>query len=325
MVSTGNMADRGIESRFRRRDVQLFLEKNNFYLGAGSRQLSTGMYILPHPIIYAEKPNEDSECMALGALENSVDIWHQRLAHLNSGDLTILHKHIDDVPQLTPIKGVCRACRLGKAHKLPFLGHFEDAKALSDVIHSDVVGPIEPSYPDSYRYIATFLDGYTRYTLVVFLKHRSELSEAYKIMLLKLNELGRENPSHKPIESIRRLHSDGAKEYVALQNPLKGSTLKSFSAPYTPAHNGMAERVNRTMLEGALTMLIQENLPTCLWTFAIKHAIYVRKRTPHSATGVTPFSLVTGRKPSLRYLRLFGCRSFVLRLPRASKFDSKAM
>ena len=111
------------------------------------------------------------------------------------------------------------------------------------------------------------------------MQHRSDIHHIFKNVKAKFQDIGGAN--------IKKLHSDGAKEYLALQDSLGGGEeSKSFSPPYTPELNGIAERVNRTMVEGALAMLIQANLPSCLWPFALKHAIYVRNRIPHSATGL---------------------------------------
>ena len=111
-----------------------------------------------------------------------------------------------------------------------------------------------------------------------------------------------------------------------MQNDIGGvNQNKSFSPPYTPELNGIAERVNRTMVEAALSMLIQANLPSYLWPFALKHAIHVRNRVPHSATGKTPYLVMTGHKPSLKHFRVFGCAAYVLRQPSGSKFESRAV
>lgn len=90
--------------------------------------------------------------------------------------------------------------------------------------------------------------------------------------------------------AIIQIHSDNAKEFLALQNDLGGlhvNRTKSFAPPHTPELNGIAERINRTMVEAALSLLIQADLPSCLCPFAFKHVIYVRNRIPHSTVGVT--------------------------------------
>ena len=226
--------------------------------------------------------------------------------------LVTLHKHADDVPDLQQSDDLCRACRLGKAHKLAFLGHFNRAEVVGDFLHSDIVGPLELSFPDKYNYVSTFLDDHSRYTLIGLMTRRSMLEHTFKQAYAMFSEFGGDI-------KISMVHSDGAKEYIALQNDIGGvNQNKSFSPPYTPELNGIAERVNRTMVEAALSMLIQANLPSCLWPFALKHAIHLRNRVPHSATGKTPYLVMTGHKPSLRHIRVFGCAAYVLRQPSAS-------
>ena len=90
---------------------------------------------------------------------------------MNPRDLPSLHEHVDDVPKLLEPKDVCRACRMGKAHKLPFPGHFEVAEQVGDTVHSDIVGKIEPSFPDRFRDASTFVDGHSRYPMVGFMQH----------------------------------------------------------------------------------------------------------------------------------------------------------
>ena len=49
MVSTGCFAENGIESLFRRHDVRMMLEADQSFIGAGQRNLDSGMYMLPEP------------------------------------------------------------------------------------------------------------------------------------------------------------------------------------------------------------------------------------------------------------------------------------
>ena len=50
LVSTGKLADNGIQSLFCRFDVRLSLQTNSFFIGLGSRDKTSGMYMLPEPI-----------------------------------------------------------------------------------------------------------------------------------------------------------------------------------------------------------------------------------------------------------------------------------
>ena len=57
----------------------------------------------------------------------------------------------------------------------------------------------------------------------------------------------------------------------------------------------------RTMLSGA-------NLSSTYWSWAIRHAVYVKNRLPHASlpNNHTPFQGYTGRRPDLSSLRVFG-------------------
>lgn len=312
LVALGQLEDNGIKSLFDRNKIELVAEKNAFVIGSGTRDCESRLYVFPDPIKHKVSTK------TLSALSYSLDLWHRGLAHINPRDLGSVHKYADDVPKLAKRKDVCRACKLEKEHKLPILGHFEVAERVGDIVHSDIVGKIETSFPDQYRYASTFLDKHSRYTFVGLMRHSSDIHEIFKGVQAKFQKIGG--------ASMNKVHSDGAKEYLALQDSLGGrEEKKSFSPPYTPELNGIAERVSRTMVEGALAMLIQANLPSCLWPFALKHAIHVRNRVPHSATAKTPHLVSTGKQSSLKHIRVFGCAAYVLRQLEGSKSESWAI
>lgn len=124
--------------------------------------------------------------------------------------------------------------------------------------------------------------------------------------------------------TIAQLPSDGAKKYEAIVLDFRERKIrKSSFPPYTPELNAIGERINRTMTEAAQFLLIQAHLSKRRRPFALKHAIYVRNRVWHSTVGDTSFSVLMSRKTSLRHVRVFGCTTFLLRLPRLSKFDAR--
>ena len=92
----------------------------------------------------------------------------------------------------------------------------------------------------------------------------------------------------------------------------KGITIKT-TAPYLPSQNGIAERLNRTLLETARAMIIAKELPKFLWDEAIAHANYLRIQSPTQALeSQMPYKAETGRKPNVRHLREFGCDIWIL-------------
>jgi GAG-pre-integrase domain len=137
LVSVGRLADKGITSTFKQGFVNFQVAESGFDIGSGTRDDITGLYSLPAPEMH-------DTMLAVPA--NDSALWHQRLAHVNMRDLAQMHKHADGVPALPQTKDVCRSCRLGNAHKLPFSSNFSRTSAPGELIHSDIVGPLPISF-----------------------------------------------------------------------------------------------------------------------------------------------------------------------------------
>lgn len=99
---------------------------------------------------------------------------------------------------------VCRPCRLRKASKLPVLGKFERATNVGDIVLSDIVNPLLPSFPDRFRYVSGFVDDHSRHAVLRFMVHRSRITELFLGVNQKLKQLGGD---HVHIEN---LHLDNA-------------------------------------------------------------------------------------------------------------------
>ena len=108
---------------------------------------------------------------------------------------------------------------------------------------------------------------------------------------------------------------------------MENGTSHNFSAPRTPQQNGVVERKNRTLVNIARTMIIESNLPQRFWVEAVNTACHVTNRCQIRAVlNKNPYELVNNRKPILSYLRVFGCRYFVLnnRKDDLGKFDPRS-
>ena len=51
-----------------------------------------------------------------------------------------------------------------------------------------------------------------------------------------------------------------------------------FTAAYSPQQNGVSERMNRTLVEAACSMLIHADLSNAYWAEAVATAAYLRNR-----------------------------------------------
>ena len=118
-------------------------------------------------------------------------------------------------------------------------------------------------------------------------------------------------------EPIMKLRTDNAGEYMSTDFQaylaLKGIEHHP-TIPYSPQQNGVAERVNRTLVESARAMLSHSNLPNKLWAEAIAMAAYLRNCSTTSANEEqrTLFEKWYGHKPKISHLRVFGCTAYSL-------------
>ncbi|GJW58478.1 putative ribonuclease H-like domain-containing protein [Tanacetum coccineum] len=106
--------------------------------------------------------------------------------------------------------------------------------------------------------------------------------------------------------------------------PSKG-IKQEYSNARTPQQNGVAERMNRTLIEAARTMLADSLLPTTFWAEAVSTACYIFNRVRVTKPQKTPYELLFGHKPIISYIRPFGCHVTILdTLSVLGKFDGKS-
>ena len=84
-----------------------------------------------------------------------------------------------------------------------------------------------------------------------------------------------------------------------------------MTVPYTPEHNGVAKRKNRSIVGASRAMLHDQSLPFFLWEDACSTVIYLQNMSPHHALGnKTPEEMFTGNKLEVIRFHIFGCLNF---------------
>ena len=140
--------------------------------------------------------------------------------------------------------------------KLPFKGKDERANGLLDLIHTNVCGPMSVHARGGFVYFITFIDYYSRYGYFYLLRYKSEAFESFKEFRNEVEkQLGR---------SIKSLRSDRGGEYLSqafLDYLRDNGILSQWTPPYTPQHNGVAERRNQTLLDMVRSMMGKPDLP----------------------------------------------------------------
>ncbi|GJR26164.1 retrotransposon protein, putative, ty1-copia subclass [Tanacetum coccineum] len=243
---------------------------------------------------------------------NESSIYTQeKLQHdglLNSTDLRAFEK--------------CVPCMSGKMARKPYTHQVERAKDLLGLIHTDVCGPFKITSRQGANYFVTFTDDFSRYGYVYLLKHKHEVFETFKVFQKEVeNQLGK---------TIKSLRSDRGGEYMSqefLDHLKDHGIIAHRTPPYTPQHNGVSERRNRTLLDMVRSMMSQTTLPKSFWDYALETAARILNMVPTKKVEKTPYEVWHGQAPKLSYLKVWGCEALVKRdtLTKPDKLEPRSI
>ena len=311
LVSVSRAAESGKTVHFDDSGCE-FRDQHGEVIALGARQGS--LYYLK----FARKSQAN-----LAQSENKERLWHRRFGHLNEQSMQKLvrRKLVNHLDYDTSGKiGVCEACIGGKQCKNSFKPSETATSMPLELVHSDVCGKMGQKSIGGAEYFLTLLDDKTHYAWVYPLKTKDQVFERFKEWQAEV-----ENFTGMKIKALR---TDNGGEYTskAFQAHLKACGIRhELTIPKTPEQNGVAERLNRTLVETTRAMLLDANLPHKFWAEAVSTAVYLRNRSPSSAVvGTTPHQAWYGQKPRVEHLRVFGCTAFV-HIPKdeRGKLDSK--
>ena len=205
--------------------------------------------------------------------------------------------------------GTCESCEYAKTTRKKVRREREEPRAshFGDEIHSDVWGPSPIETINHRRYYTSFTDDHTRYTHIALLTTKDETFDAYKHFEAWAGT------QHGV--KLKRLRSDRGGEYLSTEfrDHLRSrGTERRLTTHDTPQHNGIAESLNRRLLERTRAILHQSGLPKFLWGEAVMHAVWLKNRTStRILENMTPFEALTGRKPDLSELPEWGAKVWV--------------
>eukprot|EP00253_Pinus_taeda_P025779 PITA_25779 len=217
-------------------------------------------------------------------------------------------------------KDTCKMVQ-GALNRVSFPSGGKRTKHILELVHSDVFGPVKvPSLGKSVYYVS-FIDDFLRNTWIFFLKKKSQVFDRFKEFKALV-----ENQTEKKIKVLRRDNGGEfySKEFEEFYK--KCGIAQQKTTPYTPQQNGIAERMNKMLMERARSMLSGAGLGQEFWAEAVDTACYLVNRSPSSALDEkTPQEVWTGKKPSLSHLRVFGCDAYVhVPKEKRTKLDSKS-
>jgi hypothetical protein len=226
-------------------------------VGAGPRRSnSSGLWELDWLRVPSAATSPVSSHVVVASVTGSFQQWHHRLGHLCGSRLSsLVHRGL-----LGSVSGDvslnCQGCRLGKQIQLPYPTSASVSQRPFNLVHSDVWGLAPFASKGGHRYYILFIDDFSRYTWLYFMRSRREVLSIYQCFAaMVLTQFS---------TPIRAFRANSAGEYISKQ--LRGvlaeqGTLAQFSYLGAHAQNGIAERKHRHLLETTRAMMIAFSLP----------------------------------------------------------------
>lgn len=291
---------------------------------------NNGVYLNDRKIAAMNNNQYICDSQALSVVQENIDTaeengkwciheWHRRMAHRNIHDIKYMRRFG------LPVKDCdcsddCEDCFVGKMKKRPF-GRGTVFSQPLDCVVSDVCGPLQTESIGRKRYFVTFIDAYSRYCEVNFIREKSDVTEAAIHFIERMkNAIGR-----KP----KIFRSDRGTEYMdhRFQSYLADQGIWfECTVGYCPEQNGMAEKKNDTLMCAARTMLNDANLSKNHWAEAVASANHSTNRIISRGHDKSPYEMLFEKKPKWCEFRQFGCEVYV-KVPDAKrrKLDPKAI
>lgn len=255
--------------------------------------------------------------------DDAMKLAHRRTCHtavdtLKKMESTNAVVGLNVIRSTKNVGNICEACVDGKAMNKAHHRREKTSSKVLELMHTDLCGSISPMGVGGQSYAQLLTDDYSGAMWVSSMPFKSGVGQATKDMVLHAQKL-----TGKKLVTLR---TDGAKEFTmgGCKKFLdeNGSMLDEVP-PYSPQSNGRAERPNRTVFEKARTSLSEMNMMggfdghEMLWPEAIRCVVHVYNRTLTRSSHKdvrhkTPYEIITGSKPDLSNLRIFGSQVKVL-------------
>ncbi|KAH9779930.1 Integrase catalytic domain-containing protein [Citrus sinensis] len=238
--------------------------------------------------LYYLKGGTTDEANVVETHSDTTELWHVRLRHAREKSLQTLMRHGLLKSTKTCKLNLCEYCIVGKKTRVRFGTTNHDTREILEYVHSDVWGPTKTASIGGSHYFVTFVDDFSRRVWVYTMRAKDEVLEIFvKWMKLVETQTGR---------TIKVLRSDNGNEY----------TSDLF------LQNGVAERMNHTLLEKVRCILSNAGLDKKFWAEAMSYASHLVNWLLSAAVGgKTPMKMWSGKHAQdYDSLRIFGCPAY---------------
>nr|GEY83783.1 hypothetical protein [Tanacetum cinerariifolium] len=112
-----------------------------------------------------------------------------------------------------------------------------------------------------------------------------------------------------------------------LDHPKDHGIIAHRTPRYTPQHNGVSEKRNRTLLDMVRFMMSQTTLPKSFWDYALETDARILNMVSTKKVEKTPYEVWHGQALKLSYLKVRGCEVLVKRdtLTKPDKLEPRSI
>ena len=196
------------------------------------------------------------EAGVVNTVEMDSSLWHRRLSYISEKGLKALVSKdvLGDLKKAELER--CSHCMAGKQTRVSFQKHGPTKKKseLLELVHTDVCGPLKVRTLGGASYFLTFIDDCSRKVWVYLLSSKDQVLGKFKEFHVMV-----ERQSGK---KLKRVRSDNGGEYIGPFDAYcrEHGIVHEKTPPKTPQLNGLAERMNRTLMERVRCMLGESKL-----------------------------------------------------------------
>ncbi|CAI7850141.1 unnamed protein product, partial [Closterium sp. NIES-54] len=218
------------------------------------------------------------------------------------------------LPPLPPWPApTCVPCVEGRERTAPHSSEFPPTEAPQQTLHMDVWSPARVRGQGHERYFLLVVDDYSRYTMVILLRSKGDVTEVLidwiRAARLQLKEIFGSD------FLVLRLHSDRGGEFSSARLGAfcrAQGIRQTFTLLASPQQNGIAERRIGMVMDVARTSMIHAAAPHFLWPFAVQYAAHQLNLQPRvSLPETSPTLWWTGKVGDASAFRVWGSRAFV--------------
>lgn len=246
------------------------------------------------------------------SIDPDSSLWHARLGHPSKDR----QNYLTNIPKLT--ENNCDPCKISKMKSIPHKRSLNNNYTPGQLVVGDYKLLRKANLDGTDTGFFILMDVSTRYNALYQVQGKDQQQECFQQFQNYLK-------TQFNLE-IKKFRHDQGKEYLnkEFQNYLTSNGIEDqTTSAYSPESNGIAESRFRVLTQMATSMLAHANLSENFMAAAFKTASYIFNRIPMS-DGKIPLESISGTKPRIDHLRVFGCKSFYL-LPKAKRIMSSTL